>query len=165
LPAKTVKSLKPRLYMETTIPSYLTAWPSRDIIIAAHQQITQLWWKERKNDFDIYISQFVVDEASAGDSEAASKRIEIIKTLPKLDILDEVTTLSTQILSSGLIPQKAATDATHIAIAAIHQMDFLMTWNCRHLANAVIAMEINKICQDLELTCPVICTPEALMGD
>ncbi|EDN66316.1 conserved hypothetical protein [Beggiatoa sp. PS] len=165
MPAKTVKTIKPRLYMETTIPSYLTAKPSRDIIIAAHQQITQLWWQERRNDFEIYISQFVVDEANAGDSKAAGKRIEIIKTFPKLEILDEVTTLSTQILSSGLIPQKAATDATHIAIAAIHQMDFLMTWNCRHLANAVIAIEINKICQDLGLTCPVICTPEALMGD
>lgn len=165
MPEKTVKSIKPRLYMETTIPSYLTAWQSRDIIVAAHQQITQLWWKERRDNFDIYISQFVVDEASAGDAEAAGKRIEIIKTFPKLDILDKVTTLSTHILSSGLIPQKATTDATHIAIATVHQMDFLMTWNCRHLANAIIAIEINKICQDLGFTCPVICTPEALMGD
>jgi hypothetical protein len=155
------KPINPRLYMEPTILGYLTAPPSRDIIVAAHQQITKLWWKGCRNEFDIYISQFVVDEASVG---AASERLQIIKTLPKLEILDEVTTLSTHILSSGLVPQYA-TDVIHIAIAAVHQMDFLMTWNSKHLANAVIARELNKLCQDLGLTCPVICTPEALMDE
>ncbi|MEK8018909.1 MAG: type II toxin-antitoxin system VapC family toxin [Candidatus Parabeggiatoa sp.] len=157
--------IKPRLYLETTIPSYLTAWASRDIIVNAHQQITPFWWKERKNDFDIYISQFVLDEASSGDADAAKRRIEIIKAFPKLEILNEVTELSNQILSSGLIPKKEATDVAHIAIAAVHKIDFLMTWNCRHLANTITSEKISTICKALGFDCPVICTPETLMGD
>src|SRR5215212_4933649 len=97
-----------RLYLETTIPSYLTAWPSRDLIIAAHQQITQEWWRTRKDSFDIYASQFVLDEAGAGDADAARDRLEILKAFPLLDINNAVLALASALLQSGVIPGKAA---------------------------------------------------------
>jgi len=156
--------MKPRLYLETTIPSYLTAWPSRDLVIAGHQQVPRDWWQARKNVFDIFISTFVLDEAGAGDPEAASLRLKIIEQLPVLSITDEVETLAKRLLDSQIIPAKAALDASHIAISAVHRLDFLMTWNCTHLANAQIKRKVDRVCQDAGYLCPTICTPEELMG-
>lgn len=157
--------MKPKLYLETTIPSYLTSWPSRDLVIAGHQQITREWWDRRRNAFEIYISQFVVDEAKAGDPRAARDRMKSIRGLPLLDITPEVGALAASLLASGVIPQRAATDAAHIAIAAVHGMDFLMTWNCIHIANAAITKAVANICAQHALDCPVICTPEELIGE
>jgi hypothetical protein len=157
--------MKPRLYVETTIPSYLTSWPSRDLIIAGHQQITREWWEKRREAFRIYISQFVVDEASAGDPVAARERMKVIQDFPLLDITPDAGVLASEILASGIIPRKAATDAAHIAIAAVHDMDFLMTWNCVHIANAIIAREVANICRRSGFESPVICTPEELLGE
>jgi hypothetical protein len=157
--------MKPRLYLETTVPSYLTSRPSRDLIIAAHQQITRDWWEKRRGDFEIYISQFVLDEAGAGDPSAARERLKALRSLSLLDITPEVAVLTSGILASGRIPRKAATDAAHIAIAAVHGMDFLVTWNCVHIANAVIVKVLVSICREHGCECPVICTPEALLGE
>ena len=157
--------MKPKLYMETTIPSYLTSRPSRDLIIAGHQQITREWWDKRRNRFAIYVSQFVLDEAKAGDPQAARDRMKAIGDLPLLDITPEVEVLAAGLLSSRVIPRRAATDAAHIAIAAVHGMDFLMTWNCVHLANAAIAKAVSGVCRQHGLDCPVICTPEELLGE
>jgi len=117
--------MKPRLYLETTIPSYLTSRPSRDLIIASHQQITSDWWETRKGGFRLFISQLVIDEAGGGDPAAARERLKTLQHLPLLDITPEVAELAAAILDSGIIPRKAATDAAHIAIAAVHGMDFL----------------------------------------
>jgi hypothetical protein len=114
---------------------------------------------------DLYISQLVIDEASAGDPAAARERIRAVQGFPLLDITPEVGVLASGILASGVIPRKAATDAAHIAIAAVHDMDFLVTWNCVHIANAVIAKTIAKICRQHGCECPVICTPEELLGE
>ncbi|MGH9720283.1 MAG: type II toxin-antitoxin system VapC family toxin [Bryobacteraceae bacterium] len=157
--------MRPTLYLETTIPSYLVSRPSRDLIIAAHQQVTMEWWSTRRSAFDIFVSQLVLDEARAGDSEAAGARLQAIKGLPLLDITGEVGLLLGRMMSSGVIPPKAAADVAHIAIAAAHGLDFLMTWNCVHLANAVIAKAVARVCRDLGFECPVICTPEELMGE
>src|SRR5258708_4584226 len=157
--------MKSRLYLETTIPSYLTSRPSRDLIIAGHQELTREWWEKRRDAFQLYISQLVVDEASAGDPVAARERLKVLQDLPLLDITPEVTELATSILASGKIPRKAATDAAHIAIAAVHGMDFLVTWNCLHIANAAIAKALASICRKHAYECPVICTPEELMGE
>ncbi|MBU2461999.1 type II toxin-antitoxin system VapC family toxin [bacterium] len=157
--------MKPKLYMETTIPSYLTARPSRDLIVAGHQQLTWEWWQKRKTDFDIYISQFVLDEANAGDTEAAKKRLNILAEFELLDINEVVTSLASAILESGIIPRKATTDAAHIAVATVHRMQFLMTWNCIHIANAEITERVRKVCAEHGFACPVICTPEELMGE
>lgn len=156
--------MKPKLYIESTIPSYLTSKPSRDLVVAAHQQITREWWEIRKGDFDIYISQFVLDEVSAGDPEASKKRLNAIDEFEQLDITDDVTNLAAAIIASGVIPKKSPTDAAHISIAAIHDMQFLMTWNCAHIANAEISSAIEDICKAQGFECPVICTPEELMG-
>ena len=154
-----------RLYLETTIPSYLTSRPSRNLIIAGHQQVTKEWREKRGDAFQLYISQLVVDEASAGDPVAARERLKVLRGLPLLDITPEVTELASGILASGKIPRKAATDAAHIAIAAVHGMDFLVTWNCVHIANAANAKALALICRKHAFECPVICTPEELMGE
>jgi|ERR1039458_2341116 predicted nucleic acid-binding protein len=157
--------MKPRLYLETTIPSYLTSRPSRDLIIAGHQQITRDWWDKRRTDFQIYISQLVLDEAGAGDPAASRERLKVLQSLPLLDITPEVADLASGILASGKVPRKAATDAAHIAIAAVHGMDFLLTWNCVHIANAVIVKALAAICREHGCELPVICTPEEVLGE
>jgi hypothetical protein len=156
--------LKPKLYLETTVPSYLTAWPSRDLIRAGHQQITREWWDTRRAEFDVYISQFVLDEAAAGDQEAARERLKAIVDLPILELTDEVSELAIALVETLKFPEKAVTDAAHIAIAAVHAMDFLLTWNCTHIANAEMAVSIKEACRQQGFASPVICTPEELMG-
>ncbi len=94
--------MKPRLYLETTIPSYLTAWPSRDLIVAAHQQLTKEWWRTRRDAFEICVSQFVLDEAGAGDADAARERLEILKPFPLLDIAEPILHLASALLQSEL---------------------------------------------------------------
>ena len=155
--------MKPRLYLETTIPSYLTAWPSRDLIVAAHQQITKEWWRNRRNAFDVYVSQFVLDEAAGGDPDAARERLELLNSLPSLEISDAVLPLASALIQSGMIPTRAARDASHIAISAVHGIDYLMTWNCAHIANATIIKTVQRVCAQNGFSCPVICTPEELL--
>ena len=156
--------MNPTLYLETTVPSYLTAWPSRDLIRAGHQQITKEWWEKRRAGFDIYISQFVLDEAAAGDAEAARERLAALQGLPLLDLTDQVVDLAGALKTSLALPEKAVTDAAHIAIAAVHGTHFLLTWNCTHIANAEMFVGIGKACQERGFSCPVNCTPEELMG-
>src|SRR5690348_4041034 len=128
--------MKPTLYMESTIPSYLVSRSSRDVVIAGHQQLTRDWWETRRTRFDIFVSQLVVDEISAGDAIASGARLEIVRTLRMLEITDEVNMLSLKLMASGIIPRRAAVDAAHIALWAVHSIDYLMTWNCTHIANA-----------------------------
>ena len=159
-----VNETKNRPLFETTVPSYLTAWPSRDLIRAGHQQITREWWQNRRGLFEVFISQLVLDEASAGDSAAARDRLAVVQELPLLDITDEVTSLAAALVASLALPSKAAIDAAHIALATVHETHFLLTWNCSHIANAEMAVAIERVCAENGFTCPVICTPEALMG-
>ena len=135
------------------------------MVIAGHQQITREWWDNRRGDFQIFISQLVLDEAGAGDPAASRERLKVLQSLPLLDIAPEVTVLASALLASGKIPRKAASDAAHIAIAAVHGMDFLVTWNCVHIANATIARALASICREYGYDCPVICTPEELSAE
>src|SRR5688500_16825688 len=112
--------MKPKLYLETTVPSYLTAWPSRDLVRAAHQQITREWWQARRDDFDIYVSQLVINEASAGDAAAAQERLRSIEGFPLLEVNQDVMTLAGSLVDALSLPARAATDAAHVAIAAFH---------------------------------------------
>ena len=157
--------MKPKLYVETTVPSYLTAWPSRDLIRAGHQQITREWWENRRAAFDLYISQFVLDEAGAGDAQAARERLVVLQDIPLLDLTEEVVELAEELKAALALPEQAATDAAHIAIAAVHGLHFLLTWNCRHIANAEMFATIERVCHERGYICPVICTPEELMGE
>jgi hypothetical protein len=154
-----------RIYIETTIPSYLTARPSRDIVQAARQQLTREWWDVERRNYDLCISQIVLDEAAAGDAEAAQRRMAVIDTLPLLDLTFEVDGLAETIMQSGLLPASASRDAVHIAVTAVHQVHFLLTWNCRHIANATIFRDLQHILMSAGYDVPVICTPEELLGD
>jgi len=155
--------MKPKVYIETTIPSLLTAWPNRDVEIAAQQITTQEWWENRRKDFDLFVSPEVLGEAAQGDPAAARARLEAIGNLPVLAVTDEVELLTHRILATGLIPPRATRDAAHIAFASVHGMDFLLTWNCRHIHNAMISRRLSGVCAALGFTLPVLCTPRELM--
>jgi hypothetical protein len=155
--------MKPKVYLETTIPSLLTAWPSRDLIIAADQQVTRDWWRTRRRDFELFVSQVVLDEAEEGDKTAAAARLAEIRGLPILEVNDDVEKVARAVLDSGMIPPKASNDALHLAVAAVHRMHFLLTWNCRHLANAAISGQLAAACRQAGFEMPVICTPKELM--
>jgi len=156
--------MKPKVYLETTVISYLTGSPSRDLIVAAHQQITREWWQGRKR-FDLYVSQVVVQEAGGGDPQAASSRLKTLERVSILKLTPESRDLAKKLLTQGPIPQNAALDALHIAIAVVNGMDFLVTWNCTHIANAAMRIMIEAVCRSLGYEPPVICTPEELMEE
>ena len=156
--------MKPKVYLETTILSLLTAWPSRDLITAADQQSTREWWENRRQDFDLFVSPEVIGEAGQGDPAAARLRLETVATLPVLAATEEVEELTRVILATGLIPPRATRDAAHIAFASVHAMDFLLTWNCRHLANADILVRTDRYFRGKGYKQPIVCTPEELMG-
>ena len=154
-----------QVYIETTIPSYLAAWPSRDLLQAARQQITHDGWSNERHNYDICISQTVLDEAAAGDSGAARRRLPFLQNLPLLDLTEAVSEVAKAIMASGLLPKKATRDAVHIAVASVHGVDFLLTWNCRHIANAAIMKELGEIVAQCGYEMPILCTPEELLGD
>jgi PIN domain len=156
--------MKPKVYLETTIVSYLTARPSRDLIIAAHQQLTQEWWTNRRTDFELYASQLVITEASAGKTEMAQRRLEALNATMLLEIKPEAATLARTFVTGGPLPEKAVADALHIAIATVHGMDYLLTWNCKHIANAEMQTAITIRCRMAGYEPPIICTPEELLG-
>jgi hypothetical protein len=156
--------MKPKVYLETTIPSYLTAWLSRDLIKAAHQQITREWWQSRAR-FDLYISQIVLREASGGDAEAARLRLEALTGIPVLTLSPAASILAQQLVTQGPLPEQATVDALHIAIAVVNGMDYLLTWNCTHIANAALRHRIEAICRTSGYEPPVLCTPEELMEE
>jgi hypothetical protein len=152
-----------RVYIETTFVSYLTARPSRDVVFAGHRQITREWWDTRRANFELCVSQLVVDEAAAGDPQAAKERLEILKDMTLLETTVEALAFAKELIRAGALPQKAADDALHIAVAATNGVPFLLTWNCRHLANATMRPSIDAACASNGLKPPIICTPEELM--
>jgi hypothetical protein len=156
---------KLKVYVETTVISYLTAWPSRDVVVLGQQQTTREWWDKDREKFDLYTSQLVIQEAGAGDEQAARERLEPLATLPALAVSPEATALAKRLLDDGAFPDKAAVDALHVAIAATNGMDYLLTWNCRHLANATMRLLIEDVCREAGFEPPVICTPYELPGE
>ena len=152
------------VYLETTFISYLVARPSRDVIVAGHQQTTQEWWANRRSEFECSVSQVVIDEASVGDPVEVQKRLTIIGGLPALDVTETAESLTRAIMAAGILPPHALGDAAHVAVAAVHGINYLLTWNCKHLANAQIARRIGLVCEKLSHRMPIICTPEELMG-
>ena len=152
------------VYLETTIPSFLTARPSNNLIVAGKQEVTRQWWEKRKEKYALYISQYVLDEAAKGNPDAAKRRMIALEGIDLLEVDDEVIRLARVIINSGIIPQKASTDAGHIAVATRHGIDFLITWNCTHIANAEILCKINYIVSEAGYYLPTICTPDELFG-
>jgi len=154
--------MKPTVYLETTVISYLEAPPSRDIIVAAHQQITRDWWR-RRDRFELLTSQAVLDEASRGNIEAAARRMTSLAKVPVLTVSEEVIQFAERLIEIGVVPAKVRSDAVHIAAAAVNGIAYLLTWNCAHIANAAVRVRIEEACRAAGLQAPVICTPEELM--
>jgi hypothetical protein len=154
--------MKPKIYLETTIVSYLSARPSRDLVTAAHQQVTQEWWQTRRGDFELFISQIVVQESSGGDADAAARRLDTLGDIPSLETTEEAIAFAEELVGRVPLPEKASLDAVHIALAVVHGMDYLLTWNCAHIANALLRNRIEAVCHSKGYEVPVICTPEEL---
>ena len=155
--------MKPNVYIGTTIISYLAARPSRDLIVAGHQQITHEWWQTARPNFAAVSSQLVAREAGAGDSEAAAARLAFLTGLTLLEISEEALTLTQRLLQSKALPQEFPEDALHVAVAVVNGIEYLLTWNYKHLANAGMRSKIEATCRELGYEAVVICTPEELM--
>ncbi len=157
--------MKPKVYVETTVVSYLTARESRDLVVAAHQEVTREWWRRRRDEFELYCSQLVIQEASGGHKEAAQRRLQLLQPIPLLELNDAAKELARHLAKAAAIPRKATEDALHIALATVHGMDYLLTWNCKHIANAEMQRAVAATCRLWGYEPPVICTPEELMGE
>lgn len=135
------------------------------MVIAAHQELTRQWWETRASAFELFVSELVREEAARGDADASRKRMSWIDRLPILEVNDAAVTLAEQLVETGPIPVKSSADALHIAIAAANGVDYLLTWNCTHLANAAHRYRIEGLVEEAGYACPVICTPEELMEE
>lgn len=155
--------MKQRIYIETTVVSYLTARPSRDLLVAGHQEATREFWPSLIKVYDTYISALVYEEAARGDSEQAAKRLEAIKPFRMLDIDDDVRRLAEKIVAGKGIPHEYPEDALHIAVAAINGVSVIVTWNFAHLANPFTRMMVRQIVENEGYMCPEICSPEELL--
>ena len=154
--------MRSKVYIETTIVSYLVASRSQDLIQSAHQEITRQWWAERTR-FDLFVSRVVVAEARRGDIRAAARRLAALRGIPRLASGREVLRLADSLLRGGTLPAKARIDALHVGVAAANGIDYLLTWNLRHLANATIRGKIEQAVREAGMVPPIICTPEELM--
>jgi len=151
------------VYVETTIPSYLAAHPSRQEPMASNQKLTHEWWNQHRRRFYLYSSAFVRAEAAGGDHGAAQRRLVYLTPLPELDVPEALDQLETDLIRLFQLPPKAATDASHLGMAMLHRMDYLLTWNCRHPANATLQKDLHDYCRYHNLHFPIVCTPETLI--
>ena len=153
------------LYLDTSIIGYLTIRPSTNLITASNSVITQNWWDTRRENFTLYISEVVLEELARGDQEIATKRLDLISELPLLALNEAVEELAQQFLTKSNLPPKASDDALHIALATVYKVDYLLTWNCKHIANAQIQKKLSQISIQSGYELPTICTPYEIMGD
>lgn len=157
-------AMKKSVYIETSVISYLTARVPRDIVSAARQRLTQGWWDFCRNEFDLFVSRVVLKEISSGDQNAAARRLDVVQGLTIVELSEDVFALADELMNKGALPAKAREDAIHIALASVYEMDFLLTWNCKHIDNPLMKPVIRSVCAQMGYTCPEICTPEELGG-
>jgi hypothetical protein len=153
----------PTLYIETSIVSYLRQRPSTQVVAAARQVLTHQWWSHERVNYELVTSQYVIDEASDGDPDLADERLESLNGIPLLTADPDVEIIANEIMARAILPPKAVFDALHIAITAHHRIQYLLTWNCRHIANARILPRIHGVLNDLSVPIPIICTPEEMV--
>lgn len=158
--------MNPSVYVETSVISYLVGWLNRnDLQVAAHQEVTRRWWELRRADFELFASSIVLDEAADGDPALAAERLRFLEKVKLLTVPQEAYRLKFQLLRRTQIPKIADTDALHIAIASVHGMEFLATWNCKHIANAMILPLVYDVCRAEGYEPPLVCTPYELLGE
>lgn len=155
--------MKPKVYIETSVISYLTADVSADLVIAARQYTTHRWWKGGRKEFDCFASRLVFQEASCGDPELARRRLEIIAEMPELAITKDVEELAEDLVTIGPLPRNAANDAIHIAVATVHGLDYLLSWNQKHIANIMMRDKVESTCRLRGYRPLAICTPDQLV--
>lgn len=153
------------VYIETSIVSYLRQRPSSQVVMAARQLLTHQWWDDERGNYELVTSQYVIDEASAGDPVLAAERLQTLQGIPLLPLDRQIGIIANEIMSRAILPQKASIDALHIAIVAHHRIQYLLTWNCKHIANARILPRIHDVLTDLGYPIPIICTPEEMVND
>ena len=156
---------KPSAYIETSVVSYYTARRSRDLIVAAHQEITYAWWDGHLHEYAAYVSQVVLEEIRRDDPAAATERLAAISEFQVLPASPEIEPLAVSYLTELRLPQDALYDTLHIALASIHCVDYLVTWNCRHIANASIQARLRRLAEQMGFALPVLCTPDELTGE
>lgn len=154
---------KPRVYLETSVISYLTARLSRDLVTVGRQELTREWWDGRRERFELFVSEFVLEEVASGDPEVARLRLQKLAGVPEVRLTPETRELAQSMVEPGPIPRKAVLDAFHIAAAVAGGADYLLTWNFKHLANAALRKRIEAVCVANGYEAPIICTPEELM--
>ena len=155
--------MKPTVYLDTTIIGYLAMRVSEMLRVAANQQTTRDWWDDHRHNFELLVSRFVVDECSDGDPVAAKARLAYLEGIALIEITDDVNSLANSLLAGVPLPEKASIDALHISVAAVNGVEYLLTWNCRHIANPSMRPQIERICRDMGFEPPVICTPQELL--
>jgi hypothetical protein len=154
-----------RIYIESTIPSYVAARPARDLLQAARQQLTQDWRDLQRVNHELFTSQIVLDEIADGEAKMAQRRLELMAGISVLELSTLAEAFAERVLQSGLLPAHADGDAAHIALATVHKLDILLTWNCRHIANAAIVGRLRRLAESQGLVLPEIYTPEELLGE
>ena len=154
--------MKTSVYVESSVISYLTARPSRDIVKSARQAITEEWWENDKSRFEVFISALVEEEISSGDVNAAHRRLNAVKDIPSADISVEAMNIAQELIASGAVPENSKEDALHIGIATANGIEYLLTWNFKHINNAEKKKHIDKVIEALGYQCPSLCSPEEL---
>lgn len=154
--------MKPKVYLETSFLSFLTARPSRDVVMSAMIKQSKDWWEEERENFELFVSDLVGLESRAGDAHAAQRRQDVFRTISALVADPQAQSLADFFVCNMALPTNASTDTLHIAIARVNQLDYLLTWNCRHIANAVMRPKLEALCLAKGHHCPVICTPPEL---
>lgn len=155
--------MNPTVYIETTVIGYLTSRLRDNVIVAGHQNMTRLWWEGAADRFQLVASQLVVQECSAGDQQATKERLDALAGITLLPTTVEAEQLAAALIAGHAVPESHPEDALHIALAAAHGIEYLVTWNCRHIANAAVRLTIERVCRDAGYQPPVICTPEELL--
>ena len=151
-----------KVYVESSVISYITARPSRDLVVSARQAITNEWWEQKKKKYDVYISELVIEEIASGDKEAAQKRLDAVKAIPNLEITETAKELASLLISSGAVPDNSPEDALHIGLAAAQGVEYLLTWNFKHINNATKRADITQLIESQGFLSPVLCSPEEL---
>jgi hypothetical protein len=163
-PAKCYSCRMKSIYLETSVFSYLAGLPSTDLLASVRQQVTAEWWRDHHHGFELFVSPLVEMEASKGDSEDAERRLSAMRDIPQLAVNLEVERLAERLLLDGAVPKTAVEDAVHVSLATVHHIDYLLTWNCRHIDNAEKKPAIRAVCTILGYACSEICTPEEFGG-
>jgi hypothetical protein len=151
------------VFIETTIPSLLGAFPSRRLEEAVRQQSTQTWWVGHRQNYELFTSDVVIEECSVGDPAMVAERLRIMAEVGVLENNEDVEKLTAAFMSCGALPDNADRDASHIAFATVHEIDYLLTWNCKHIANPHIQKTLRRVAQKLGWELPMICTPQNLV--